>query len=139
MEKITVAQQFVTLKLGKHFPTGNFDRWFADMPFVAQKSTLHFKRLEKPMSDEEILAQLKPTEVSLGEVFDYVSSKEAQTHGCFLLFFCRDKDNVLRIVQVGGSYDEGWDMSGLQFPNPHEEDYGPLYNSDYIVGSRNSL
>ena len=45
-----------------------FLEWFGDMKYEQKVSDLYSKRLERYMSDSEILSELKPTELTLGEV-----------------------------------------------------------------------
>jgi hypothetical protein len=54
----------------------NFVEWFGDMEYEDKVSELYSKRLEKSMSDIEILSEFKPTELTLGEVFNYLIEEQ---------------------------------------------------------------
>ena len=75
-----------------------FIEWFGDMKYEQKVSDLYSKRLERYMSDSEILSELKPTELTLGEVFNYLENKANKD--CSMIFYCRDKNGVLRAVGV---------------------------------------
>ena len=74
------------------------------------------KKLLRGMNDEEILRELKPTEVSLGEVFNYL--KNENDHSTWRLFYVKDDAGVLRAVNVYWHVD-GWDVfaDSVGFPD----------------------
>lgn len=100
-----------------------FTEWFGDMEFNdAQKSSRLFsKKLPRDMNDAEILAELKPTEVSLEEVYHAL---ETADHSDWRLFYVKDKDEVLRAVFVRW-YDDGWVVSALSVGDPRRWLGGP--------------
>jgi len=93
----------------------NFKNWFDDMPFKEEKTKLFSKTLEKPMNDKEILDTLKPTEVSLGEVFNHLTTEARKED--WMIFYCKDKADVLRAVDVS-RYGDGWNVSADSVEDP---------------------
>lgn len=107
----------------------NFQNWFGSMEFVEKKSKLLSKKLSKLMTDEEIQKQFNPTELTLGEVFNYLKTEADKND--WMIFYCRDKDGVLRAVFVSW-YDDGWDVLAYAL-----DDYG--WGDGRQVFSRNSF
>ena len=84
------------------------------------------------MNDSEILAKLKPTELTLGEVAYAIKKVLPKTE--WNIFYVRDKANTLRAVHVyWSSVDGGWHVSAPVVAYP----YG--WNGGYRVFSRNSF
>ena len=92
-----------------------FIEWFGDMKYEQKVSDLYSKRLERYMSDSEILSELKPTELTLGEVFNYLENKANKD--CSMIFYCRDKNGELRAVGVYWD-DGGWGVYALSVEGP---------------------
>ena len=99
---MTITKQFSTIT---SYQNDNFKDWFGDMEFVAKKSKLYGKVLGKPMTDEEIQSKLKPTELTISEVFNFLETDARKED--WMIFYCQDKDKVLRAVSVGWDGD-GW-------------------------------
>lgn len=76
----------------------NFQKLFGDMKYINKVSKLYSKVLEKSMLDSEILSEFKPTELTLGEVFNYL--KNIKDNYTSMIFYCRDRDGILRAVFV---------------------------------------
>lgn len=93
-----------------------FVEWFGDMEYEDKVSELYSKGLEKSMLDDEILSELKPTELTLGEVFNYLKNKVDKSSR--MIFYCRDKDSVLRAVGMcwGGG---GWRVYAYSVGHPN--------------------
>ena len=101
-----------------------FKEWFGDMEFneIVQMEPLISEKLPRSMNDSEILAELKPQEVTLSEAYYTV---QAMDKDVWALFYIKDKDNVLRVVRVywGGG---GWGWGAGSVLDPRE----------WFVGSR---
>lgn len=93
-----------------------FTEWFGDMEFndASKSSTLFSIKLPRIMSDQEIMAELKPTELTLGEV--YYALETADRSG-WTLFYVKDKDGVLRAVRVFWRGD-GWGVRARSVEDP---------------------
>ena len=104
----------ISTKLKNVSYTGsNFDSWFGDMDFptIADMEPLTSKKLPRYMNTQQILDELKPEEVTLGEAWKAI---ETVGHDTWALFFVRDNTSVLRLVCVdwgGGGW--GWGAGGL--------------------------
>lgn len=93
----------------------NFVEWFGDMEYEDKVSELYSKRLEKSMLDSEILREFKPTELTLGEVFNYL--KNIKDENMRMVFYCRDIKGMLRAVRVFWSGD-GWLVNAFSVKHP---------------------
>lgn len=121
---MTVSKQFEKIT---SYQGPNFTEWFGDMPFKKSSTKLVSKRLSRDMNDKDILAELKPSEVSLGEIY---STLENGDKSIWYLFYAKDNSGVLRAVRVGwGVY--GWHVRASSVGNPVGWDVG------YRVFSRN--
>lgn len=95
-------------KIGENnimYLSSNFKECFEDIP-VEEGTTLINQKLPRNMSDSEILAELKPTEVSLGDVYETLKTMDKSWCG---IFYVKDKENVLRAVYVFWDC-HGWDV-----------------------------
>jgi hypothetical protein len=108
----TISQQFKTITSYQGY---DFKKWFGDMPYKKETTKLFSKKLPRSMNDEEILRELKPTEVSLGEVFNYL--KNEKDHSVRCLFYVKDNAGVLRAVYVRW-FVGGWDVSAFSVEDP---------------------
>ena len=93
----------------------NFKEWFGGMP-VKGGIKLVSKKLPRSMTDKEILDELKPEEVSLGDVYHILKTLN---YDIWAIFYVKDKDNVLRAVRVywrGG----GWHVRAYPTGNTIE-------------------
>jgi len=107
----------------------DFKEWFGDMEFEDNTSKLYSKKLERSMTDSEILAEFKPTELTLGEVFNYLKTVNKKD---WMLFYCKDSAGVLRTVGVGWR-DDGWGVDAGSVEDP-----GRWGDGDQVF-SRNSF
>ena len=93
-------------KLKISYVGNNFKEWFYPLKFDPKNKVkkLISQKLPRAMNDKEILAELKPTEVSMEEI---VATLKTLDHSVLALFYCRDKNSLLRAVRVSWS-DDGW-------------------------------
>jgi len=104
-------------KVGKEFSWigSNFKEWFGDMDFKKKKTEpLISQKLPRNMNDSEILAELKPTEVTLDEVY---STLQTMDKSWWAIFYVKDVSGVLRTVNAnwcGG----GWGVGADGVANP---------------------
>jgi len=110
------------------YQSSSFKEWFGGMDFEESTKELHSTFLEKDMTDKEILEELKPTEVSLGDMLYCLKSLDKTERN---IFYIRDKSGVLRAVRVDW-YNGGWDVNAFSVENPDDWD-------DIRVFSRNSF
>ena len=93
-------------KLKISYVGNNFKEWFYPLKFDPKNKVkkLISQKLPRAMNDKEILAELKPTEVSMEEI---VATLKTLDHSVWALFYCRDNNSLLRAVRVSWS-DDGW-------------------------------
>lgn len=101
---MTVQQALINLDI-KYFGL-NFESWFFPCDFneKAKNHILIGQKLPRAMNDKEILKELKPSEVTIEEIAETLKTLD---HSTYNLFYCKDKDGVLRTVDVGWRGD-GW-------------------------------
>lgn len=93
----------------------NFNNWFGEMELDSEKILTHSKILEKDMNDEEILKELKPKEVKIGDVLatlDTLNKNEVN------IFYVKDYEGVLHTVYAHW-YDDGWYVNAVSVSNPN--------------------
>lgn len=90
------------------------------MEFEEDARPLYSKVLEKDMNGKEILEELKPTEVTLGRMFSYLSQADKQD---YMIFYIRDESGLLRTVVVDW-YGVGWDIFAYSVEDPDVCDVG---------------
>ena len=109
----------------------NFTEWFGDMKFVKNTGKIFSKKLPRDMNDSEILKELNPTEVSLGEIYHYLETEK--DHSVWCIFYCKDSAGVLRTVGVCW-YGGGWDVGADSVEDPRRWSDGDRVfsrNSDF--------
>ena len=93
----------------------NFKDWFEGMDDKPVKKKLYSMVLDKPMNDEEIKKEYNPSEVSLGEVAEYIKNK---TEGWYV-FYAKDKDGIVRAVRACWDADcGGWTVGASSVEAP---------------------
>jgi len=100
------------------YQSPRFQNWFGDMEFTEDKKEIFSTVLEEDMNDEEILKELKPTPVSLGQVFNASLNKSEWN-----IFYCNDISGVLRTVFVNWSA-YGWYVDADPVEDPEAWDTG---------------
>ena len=112
------------------YQSENFKKYFGDMEYPNEDPRgLFSKKLERNMLDKEILGELKPTEVSLVDVYNHLKTA---SHDEWMIFYCRDKDNVLWAVRAYW-YGDGWYLYAYSIEDPNP------WNAGSQVCSRNSF
>lgn len=97
------------------YQSNSFQEWFRDMEFEDKSSKLYSKELERNMRSKEILNELKPTELTLGEVFNYL--KDSVDKSTSMIFYVRDSSGVL--CAVGVEWDDvGWFVVAYSTSHP---------------------
>lgn len=122
----------VTKKISEicSYQGSNFKEWFGDMEYPKEEAVKLFsKKLSRSMNDNEILSELKPTEVSIVDIFDTLKTLDKSVWG---IFYCKDNTGVLRAVRVDW-YDGGWYVIADSVGSPCSWDAGSQ------VFSRNSF
>lgn len=104
----------------------SFKEYFDGMP-VRKGEVLTGTKLPRDMNDEEIPKELKPGEVSLGDVYETLKT---MSHEMWALFYVSDKETVLRAVDVHWLGD-GWRVYAGALD-------GRRWSADGRVFSRNS-
>ena len=115
----------------------DFIKWFGEMHVNFDKHTnrtlnyspLTSQKLPRYMTSREILDELKPTEVSLGDIYEILKAIDRSVWKLFLLFFVKDGNEVLRSVRMFW-YGVGWHVFAGPVSDPHE------WNDAYQVFSR---
>ena len=93
-------------KAGVTYFGGNFQDWFFPVEFDPEKKTKHLfsQKLPREVNDYEVRNEFHPTEVSLEEIANTLKTAD---HSWWMLFYAKDKWDVLRAVYVAWSGD-GW-------------------------------
>ena len=105
-------------KLKISYVGNNFKEWFYPLKFDPKNKVkpLTSQKVPHAMNDIEILAELKPTEVSMEEI---IATLETLDDSVWALFYCKDKNSVLRAVSVNwNSNDDGWYVHAYAVTNP---------------------
>lgn len=124
---MTIKEKFSEIT---SYQSSNFMEWFGDMEYQDKQSKLYSKKLDRDMLDKEILSEFNPTELNLGEVFNYLNTEAKKED--YMIFYCRDNASVLRAVYVR------WDGGGWRVDADSVE--GPYWWHDgNRVFSRNSF
>ena len=122
----------------------NFKTWFGGVEFEEEKTKpLHSMKLPRAMNDKEILSELKPTEVTLEEVYETLKNMDKKI---WAIFYVRDKNDVLRTVSVywygggwcvgAGSTDDTNEWSGgrqVFSRNSFDEDIKKLVEKEFVI------
>lgn len=94
-------------KVGKHdiaYVSEDFKKDFHGMEFEEDKTPIYSRKLGKFMMSEEILKEIKPTEVSLGQLYHALKSGGLDKDVFGYLAYVKNKKGVPRLVYVG------WDV-----------------------------
>jgi hypothetical protein len=108
-KKIMKAKDIFTKK-NKEFPfawvDSDFIKYFGDMDVEKGSEPSIVKKLDKTMSIQEIIDELKPKLNSLGELY---ATLQGLSHDTRTLFFLKDKSGILRLVNALWFDDyDGW-------------------------------
>lgn len=122
---MTIKEKFSEIT---SYQSSNFMEWFGDMEYQDKQSKLYSKKLDRDMLDKEILSEFNPTELTLGEVYNYLNTEAKKED--YMIFYCRDNAGVLRAVGVDWS-DGGWYVSAGSVGCPDR------WRGGYQVFSRN--
>lgn len=99
MKEFTVGKHNISL-VGS-----DFQEWFKDVSLGEGPKVLTSKALPRSMNDREILEELRPEEVTLGDVLHAIDSQLKKEDWC--IFYVKDSYATLRAVHVNW-YDGGW-------------------------------
>lgn len=124
---MTIKEKFSEIT---SYQSSDFVEWFGDMEYQDKQSKLYSKKLERNMLDKEILSEFNPTELNLGEVFNYLNTEAKKED--WMIFYCRDSAGVLCAVGVGWC-DDGWRVRADSVERPSR------WFDGYQVFSRNSF
>lgn len=111
------------------YQSSRFKEWFGEMKFEKSTTKLYSMKLPRYMTDQEILEELKPTEVSLGNIFFTLQNASKKD---WMIFFVRDINGVLRAVRVSW-YGDGWDVYASSVEDARD------WRAGFVVFSRNSF
>ena len=100
------------------------------MKYQRGAAELFSKKLERSMNDKEILSELRPTEISLGEIFHLLTTNANKKE--WMIFYCKDISGVLRAVHVFWD-DDGWFVYAFSVEYPYD------WYGGHRVFSRNSF
>lgn len=79
----------------------NFSQWFLSMDLKPSVEPLYSKDIDMYMTSEQILKDLKPSEMSLGDIVRVLDDPQRLINNSRLnAFFIRDASGELRIVDV---------------------------------------
>jgi len=112
------------------YQSSNFKEMFGDIKYQRGAAELFSKKLERSMNDKEILLELRPTEISLGELFHFLTTDANKKD--FMIFYCKDISLVLRAVGVHW-HDDGWRVYASSVVHPD------AWSGGRQVFSRNSF
>src|SRR3990167_3824255 len=97
----------------------NFKNQFYEMDFKPSNKKLYIKILERRMTDKEILNEFKPTEITLGELYNFLKSSKTLENNCANIAFIRDDAGTLWAVFASWrSAGRVWDLNAdsVEFP-----------------------
>lgn len=134
-----------TLKIGENninYLSSNFKEWFEEMKFSLPEKfqPLTSKKLHRSMNDTEILAELKPEEITLADLYETLKIMDRDMYA---LFYIKDKNGVLRTVDVGW-YGAGWDVYASEVSYPYRwggggQVFSRNWNSDTLTSDSVTL
>lgn len=108
----------------------NFIKWFGDMEYPKEVGIkLLYKKLPRIMNGSEILAELKPTVVSIVDIYTTLESIDKSV---WAIFYCNDVTDVLRAVSVIW-HGDGWSVYAFSIEHPSR------WGADRQVFYRNSF
>lgn len=98
----------------------NFEEWFGEMPSAPKKVKLYFKKLDKYMTDQDILSELKPSKCTLDDIaWALKENKQLLTNGYANIFYVRDAKGELRSVNAFWyGFIGGWDVGASGVAGP---------------------
>ncbi len=102
------------------YQSNQFKEWFGDMPFEESSVKLYWHELPRRMNDAEIMDEMNPGEVSIGEMYNCLESLD---HNVLGIFYVKDTAGVLRTVSVGW-YGVGWGVVADSVESPFRWDDG---------------
>ena len=122
MKKLKASEEFVAGKNGIGWVGSNFKERLHDLSFTPKQETLQSKELERNMNDKEILKELKPQAVELGDV---LFSLSYLSHDGWYLFHVNDRKGTLWAVYAGWDADDGgWNVGALSVESRYRWDDG---------------
>ena len=99
-----------------------FKEWFGGMEVKETGNTLYSKVLERDMNNQKIIEELKPSEVSLGDIISHLKDISEKR---WMIFYCKDKGGVLRAVDVC-LFADGWSVFANSVEGSDDWDVGDL-------------
>lgn len=116
MKTLKASKEFAVGKNGIVWIGSNFREHFGSMSFEESKELLVSKTLERSMLDSEILSELKPEEVTLGDVLHGLKTLDKSG---WHIFYVRDAQNALWAVRAGWYSDgDGWNVGARSVSDP---------------------
>ncbi len=112
------------------YQSDNFKKWFTIDE--AKKVEVTFKMTKKPMTNQEILDEMKPSVLTLNE-FSYILEEELTDKKDLYIAFVKDKNDITRAVYAYWSVGSGWDVYA------YELEFEYQWIAGYQVISRKSL
>lgn len=97
-------QQFKVGQNNISYLGDNFKEWFGDLKFQKGEAITTLKKLPRSMNDKEILDEIKPEEISLGDLYESLKSMDKSV---WFLCYIKDVNGVLRAVRDRWNGD-GW-------------------------------
>lgn len=122
MKTLKVYTEFVPGKHDISWIGSNFKEHLYDLTFTMPEDTdFQIKKLDKPMNDKEIQAELGPEPITLGDWLAFF--KEKATRDGWYLAYVKDAHGVLWAL-YGRWSDGGWSFEASALDGPHGWDSG---------------
>jgi hypothetical protein len=126
---MTTKQKFSTAPIA--WTSSDFQAWFFPMKFnkKAKLAKIISQKLPRVMTSQEILAELKPSEISIEELYATLKTLD---HSVLLLAYCKDKDAIPRLVSAYWCGDNaGWSVYAYDASNSSQwDDSRQLFSRD---------
>lgn len=94
----------------------DFKKHFSSDFKYSNKNKLVTKKLERDMADKEVLDELRPEEVTLGDI--YCALKKFDKNGWYLCYI-RDSKDVLWAVDAHWDAGDGWYVFAYSVEDPY--------------------
>lgn len=113
------------MKYNITYQGSNFKKWFDIDSATPSKIDIKFHTLERDMTNEEILKEIKPEEITLDELA-YILKEELIDKKGYFLFHTKDGSDITRAVCAYWFAGLGWFVDA----------FGLGHQFDWLAGSR---
>lgn len=98
-----------------YWVSSNFKEHFYGLDFEESVTELETKKLPRNMNDSEIIKELNPETVLLGDVLNFLKTA---SHSGWYIFYVNDTEGVLWAVDAYWGSGDGWDVEAVSVAFP---------------------